>query len=67
MYEPNLEDFGNLGEGDIQEEELNVISPNESKNIVNKKKFCFSGKGKSFRKLLSGISRRGKYDLKRVS
>jgi len=38
VYEPNLEDFSNLGEGDMQEEELNVISPNESENIVNKKK-----------------------------
>jgi len=36
VYELNLEDFSNLDEGDVQEEELNVISPNESENKVKK-------------------------------
>jgi hypothetical protein len=36
VYELNLEDFSNLDEGDVQEEELNVINPNESENKVKK-------------------------------
>ena len=34
MYEPNLEDFSDLDDEDVQEEVLNIISPRELENDV---------------------------------
>ena len=36
VYEPNLKDFSDLDEEDVQEEELNIINPNEYEDEVNK-------------------------------
>ena len=36
VYEPNLEDFNDLDDEDVQEEELNIISPCELENEVKK-------------------------------
>ena len=36
MYEPNLKDFSDLDEEDVQEEELNIINTNEYEDEVNK-------------------------------
>jgi hypothetical protein len=36
VYEPNLEDFSDLDEEDVQEEELNIINTNEYEDEVNK-------------------------------
>jgi hypothetical protein len=35
VYELNLEDFSDLDEEDVQQERINIINPNESKNKVN--------------------------------
>ena len=34
MYEPNLEDFSDLDDEDVQEEGLNTMSPHELENDV---------------------------------
>ena len=36
VYEPNLKDFSDLDEEDVQEEELNIINTNEYEDEVNK-------------------------------
>ena len=35
VYELNPEDFSDLDEEDVQQERINIINPNESKNKVN--------------------------------
>ena len=42
VYEPNLKDFSNLDEKDVQEEGINMINLNESKNKVNKENNNFA-------------------------
>jgi len=37
VYEPNLEDFSDLDDEDVQEEGLNTISPRELETEVKKK------------------------------
>jgi hypothetical protein len=53
----------------VQEEGLNTISQNKSENEVNKKynNFILVVEKEFLWKLFSGIARRGKYNLKRVS
>jgi hypothetical protein len=36
MYEPNLEDFSDLNDEDMQEEGLNIMNPRELENEVKK-------------------------------
>jgi hypothetical protein len=36
LYKPNLEDFSDLDDEDVQEEGLNIMSPRELENDVKK-------------------------------
>ena len=40
MYEPNIEDFSDLDDEDVQEEGPNTMSPHELENELRKSLIC---------------------------
>ena len=67
MYEPNLEDFSDLDDEDVQEDEPNIMSPRELENEVKKE---FDMSTLMVEKVLGNSSvespKKDKYGLRRV-
>jgi hypothetical protein len=68
VYEPNLEDFSDLDDKDVQEEGLNIMSPRELENEVKKESDMSALMVEEvLGNFLSEIAYRDKYGLRRVS
>ena len=68
MYEPNLEDFSDLDDEDVQEEGLNIMSPRELENDIREESDMSALVVEEvLGELFSEIAYRDKYGLRRVS